>query len=109
MARSNPEVERLTRHVDVLKRALDRIHENPPDLPFLACGHSCICAKATGMATNGPCNCNEKKLRVAVQYWKMVAQHRAAIMKLHRESGCPDLYPEDDVAEPNKSPDKRDQ
>ena len=89
MARVNHEAEMLRRHVDTLKRALAKLYENPPDMPFLACGHSCVVAVATGMATNGPCNCDEKKLRRAVQYWRMVATHRAAIIKLNRDAGCP--------------------
>lgn len=89
MARVNPEVEMLRRHVDTLKRAYDSLFENPPDIPFLACDNSCICARATGVATNGGCRCDEKKLRRAVQYWRMVATHRAAIIKLNRDAGCP--------------------
>ena len=99
MARSNPEVERLQKHVEVLKRALDKLYENPPDIPFTACDHSCICAKAEGMAPNGGCRCDERKLRQAVQYWRMVATHRSAIIKLHRNGGCSDP-PENESEEP---------
>ena len=88
MARPNPQVEMLQRHVETLKRALDRLHENPPDVPFLACDHSCVCAKAEGQAPNGGCRCDERKLRQAVQYWRMVAAHRLAIIKLHKDGGC---------------------
>lgn len=97
MARVNHEAEMLRRHVDTLKRALDKLYENPPDMPFLACGHLCVAAVATGMATNGPCNCDERKLRRAVAYWRMVATHRLAVIDLHRRLGCSD--PGEDAVE----------
>ena len=38
-------------------------------LAALSCGHSCVLAKPTGMATNGPCRCldglsMERRVRV---------------------------------------------
>lgn len=40
----------------------------------IACGHGCVCNKATGMATNGPCRCDERTLRRAVAYWRARAR-----------------------------------
>lgn len=97
MARVNPEIERLQRHVKILSTTLDRLHANPPDVPFLACDHSCVCAKAEGQAPNGGCRCDEKKLRQAVAYWRMVATHRLAVIDLHRRLGCSD--PGEDAVE----------
>lgn len=87
----------LRRHVDTLKRVVDRMHANPPDVPFTACDNSCVCAQAEGMATNGGCRCDEKKLRQAVAYWRMVATHRLAVIDLHRRLGCSD--PGEDAVE----------
>lgn len=81
MARRNPDVERLEKHVAMLQGAFDRMRKDPGDVPVVACGRSCVCATATGMATNGPCNCDERKLRRAVQFWRGVAQHRQAIIQ----------------------------
>ena len=103
MARVNPEVERLQRHVAILSKTLDRLHANPPDIPFTACDNSCVCAKAEGMAPNGGCRCDERKLRKAVQYWRLVATHRLAVIDLHRRLGCSDPDDEDDEAVPSPS------
>jgi len=101
MARVNPEVERLQRHVAILSKTIDRLHANPPDIPFTACDNSCVCAEAEGMATNGGCRCDERKLRQAVQYWRMVATHRLAVIDLHRRlCRCGD----DEDDEPTDSP-----
>jgi hypothetical protein len=51
-----------------LRAQIARMRQNPGDIPFTACGHSCVCASAEGMATNGPCRCDERTLRRAVQY-----------------------------------------
>lgn len=81
MARKSPEVERLEKHVALLQGTVDRMRKDPGDVPTFACGHSCVCATATGMATNGPCSCDERKLRRAVQFWRGVAQNRQAIIQ----------------------------
>lgn len=81
MARVNPEVERLQAQVDAYRRIIERMRQDPPDIPFTACDHSCVVATATGQAPNGGCRCDERKLRRAVQYWRDVAQHRQALIQ----------------------------
>lgn len=81
MARRNPDVDRLEKHVAFLQGMIDRMRKDPGDVPILACGHSCVCATAIGIATNGPCSCDERKLRRAVKFWRGVAQTRQAIIQ----------------------------
>lgn len=81
---ANPEVERLQRLVDAYRRVHDRMLADPGDVPFLACDHSCVCASASGMATNGGCHCDERRLRQAVRYWRSRAQHLQATIQIMR-------------------------
>lgn len=87
--RPNPEIERLERTVRLLQSTIDRMRADPGDVPFLACDNSCVCARPLGAATNGGCRCDERKLRRAVQYWRMVAQHRQAVIQTMREAPSP--------------------
>ena len=84
MARRNPEGERLEREVAMLRRDIEVMRRDPADIPFTACDRSCVVAHAHGMATNGGCRCDERKLRCAVAYWRTVAQHRQAIIQMMR-------------------------
>src|SRR5882672_549090 len=74
MARTNPQVEALRRENDLLRGQIKRMYQDPGDVPFVACDHSCVIATATGMSTNGGCRCDERKLRRAVQWWRRRAQ-----------------------------------
>lgn len=85
MARVNPVVELLQRENGFLRTQIQKMRENPGDIPFLACDHSCVCATATGMATNGGCRCDEQKLRCAVQYWRRLAEFRQITIQSMRD------------------------
>ena len=93
MARVNPEVERLQRMVEIYKRTHERMLADPGDVPFVACDHSCVCVSATGVATNGGCRCDERKLRRAVQYWRRRAQFLQITIQTLREAerGAPEI------------------
>ena len=61
---------------------------NPnPNKPWLCpidCGdNSCVCAEERkGMRTNGGCRCDERSLRLAVQFWKREAlKARESLLK----------------------------
>ena len=76
MSRINTRVEQLELEVTMLRSQIARMQQAPGDIPFAACDNSCICARPTGMATNGGCRCDERKLRQAVSWWRRVADFR---------------------------------
>lgn len=86
MTRINPEIQRLARTVEMLQNQIKNMRLDPGDVPFTACDNSCVCVAPTGMATNGGCRCDERKLRRAVTYWRSVAQHRQATIQLMRDT-----------------------
>lgn len=92
VSRLNPRVEHLEREVAMLRREMEIMRKDPGDVPFGACDNSCVCATATGMATNGGCHCDANKLRRAVMYWRRVAQFRQiTIQDLRGDDVLPDL------------------
>lgn len=98
MARTNPEVERLQRELDLLRRANERLRVPPDPYPVSGCGdNSCQVAQPKGMATNGGCRCDERTLRRALAwYQRFTASQRAAIEDLiqdRRERGWKDDEP----------------
>ncbi len=84
MARTNPELERLQRENEHLKERLKNLTAEPPDIPFTACDNSCVVARPQGMQTNGGCRCSERTLRLAVQYYRQVAQQRQVLIIMMR-------------------------
>lgn len=74
----------LERENEYLRKRLDRLQNNPPEIPFCACDNSCIVAQPEGMATNGGCRCDGHKLHMAVRYWRQVAVHRLSIIEMLR-------------------------
>ncbi len=74
MSRVNPQVEALEREVRILRDQIARMRAEPGDCPILACDNSCVCATPRGMATNGGCRCDERKLRLAVMWWRRRAE-----------------------------------
>lgn len=71
MARANPQVERLEREVALLRGELKRRKDDPGALPVVGCGDgSCCIVAPSGMHTNGGCRCEDRKLRLALQYYK---------------------------------------
>ena len=74
MTRPNPRIEQLERENAFLRRHIDDLRREPADIPFGAGDNSCICARATGMHTNGGCRCDEKRLRTAVGWWRRRAE-----------------------------------
>lgn len=81
MPRVNPEIERLQRENEMLRRAMDRLREPPEPYPVEGCGDtSCMVAPPRGMSTNGGCRCDERTLRWALQWHKgYVAYQRACV------------------------------
>lgn len=75
----------LERENAMLRAQYLRLTANPPEIPFTACDNSCIIARANGMATNGGCRCDERKLRYAAMYWRSVAAHRLATLEAMKE------------------------
>jgi hypothetical protein len=58
------------------KKPLTIEPHDPGECPFIACGHSCVCNKAVGQATNGGgCRCDEKTLRRAARWWRAKAEY----------------------------------
>lgn len=85
MSRRSPEVERVERENALLRRQIDRFHQDPGDLPVSGCGdNSCIVAQSSGMSTNGGCCCDERTLRIAVAFYKRLAQFRADTIRAMR-------------------------
>ena len=83
----------MQREVTILRGVIDRMKQDPPDIPFAGCGDSsCIStAGLGGMHTNGGCHCNERQLRWAVRYWRDVAVRRqAAIQAMLRGEYAPE-------------------
>ncbi len=75
MSRTNPQVTALERENTILRRQIDRMREDPGDVPFDPCDNSCIVtSKRNGMMTNGGCRCDERKLRRAVSWWRRRAE-----------------------------------
>ena len=74
MAKVNPQVERLELEVRMLKHQIERMRQDPGDIPFVACDHSCAVVSAVGVAPNGGCWCDERKLRSATLWWRRRAQ-----------------------------------
>lgn len=81
---SHEQLDRLSSMNASLRAQIERMRKDPGDIPFTACDNSCVVASPTGMATNGGCRCDERKLRRAVQYWRDVAQHRQALIQMLR-------------------------
>lgn len=71
MPRINPRVELLERQLASLRATLERRKEDPGVLPAIGCGDgSCAIVAPEGMHTNGGCHCTERKLRLALWYYK---------------------------------------
>jgi hypothetical protein len=67
---SKARIEALEDEVRSLRNIIRDYRADPGDCPLVACDNSCVCATPTGMATNGGCRCDERKLRQAVQWWR---------------------------------------
>jgi hypothetical protein len=85
MAKKNPQVEQLERMNKMLREQIERMRREPPETPLVACDNSCVVATPDGMATNGGCRCDERKLRRAVQFWRGRAQYLQAVVQLARD------------------------
>lgn len=78
MPRGNPVVEQLRWECDQLRKQLEERRKPPPDDPSIGCGDgSCLIRSPQGMHTNGGCRCDERRLRMALQWWK----RRAAFLE----------------------------
>lgn len=80
----------LEREIRFLRGQIARMREAPGDCPFLACDNSCMCATSRGMATNGGCRCDERKLRMAVQWWRRRAEFLQVTVQDLREGAAPE-------------------
>lgn len=86
----NPDVERLTRDNDELRRQLAELRRDPGDLPVTGCGDtSCAVAAPQGMATNGGCRCDPCTIRQALQFYKRLARFREQTIRKLRAQGSP--------------------
>ncbi len=86
MARKNEEVEHLRYMNAILQKQLDKIAENPGDMTTTGCGdNSCVVSKPSGMATNGGCRCEARKLRMAMMYWRRKSEFLQTLIKSIRE------------------------
>lgn len=89
MSRRSEEAIRLEFENSMLRKQIERFYQDPGDLAVVGCGDSsCVVAQASGMSTNGGCRCDERTLRLALQFYKRLAQFRAEtirIMKSERE------------------------
>lgn len=73
--RPSPEVESLTRENAILRRQIEGMRLVPGDFPLSGCAdNSCLVAKPQGPGTNGGCRCEERKLRLALQWWRRRAE-----------------------------------
>ncbi len=88
MSRANPQVVAMEREVSILRDQIARMRQDPGDCPLLACDNSCVCASPHGMATNGGCRCDERKLRQAVQWWRRRAVFLQATIQDMRDGRC---------------------
>lgn len=73
MARSvsRADYEHVVRLNEVLRATIERMRSIPDDSMLEGCGdNSCLVRSPKGMATNGGCRCDERRLRRAMQYWK---------------------------------------
>jgi hypothetical protein len=83
---SKARIEQLERENRLLREQLARMRQDPGECPVLACDNSCVCATATGMATNGGCRCDERKLRRAVGFWRARAQYLEEVVRIARDT-----------------------
>ncbi len=92
MARKNEEVEHLKYMNSILRKQIDKIHETPGDLPVTGCGdNSCSVAKPSGMATNGGCRCDPRRIRIAMQYWRRRAEFLQETIRLMNEENVKNM------------------
>lgn len=85
MAKRNLEVELLKKQVEFLQERFEKLFATPSEMPFGACDNSCVVTKPTGMATNGGCRCDERKLRQAVRWWRQRAEFLQATILLFKD------------------------
>lgn len=81
MPRINPQVQALAREVEFLRRTIERMRQEPGDVPFVACDNSCVITRPTSAATNGGCRCDEQKLRRAVLSLRRRAEFQQVIIQ----------------------------
>lgn len=76
MTRQNPEVERLQREVDVLRRENERLRAAPDPYPVSGCGADmCEVERPQGVHVVGRCRCDEQTLRWALRWHKRYVAH----------------------------------
>lgn len=75
----------LEKENKVLRDALERMRKDPIETPFNGCDNSCVVARPRGMATNGGCRCDERKLRQAVLWCSMRCMYLQATVLLLRD------------------------
>ena len=79
--------DRLEAQVRMLQEQIASMRVAPGDSPLVSCcDHCCVVAARTGMGTNGGCQCDERKLRRAVMWWRRVAEYRQVTIQEMREA-----------------------
>jgi hypothetical protein len=96
MGRINPEVQRLEREVEFLNKQnvmyqniINRMKSDPGECPVNGCSdHSCAIEPKHGVGTNGGCNCTDRALRVAVQFYKRLNLFRLDTIDIQKNENA---------------------
>lgn len=80
------EIASLHRHVKMLQAQLKSLEVPPTAFPYPGCSdHNCMVApRVDGVGTNGGCRCGEHKLRLSIQWWRLLASHQALVISDQR-------------------------
>lgn len=81
------QVERLEFEIRNLRSQIDRMRQEPyADIPTLGCGNNpCYVASPRGMATQGSCNCDDRRLAMALQYYRRRCEFLQATIQEMRD------------------------
>lgn len=83
MSRTRDVVERAL--FDTALKTIDRMRQDPGEMPFSACDNSCVICRPLGMGTNGGCRCDERQLRRAVMWYRARCVYLIECVKAARE------------------------
>lgn len=80
------QVERLEFEVRNLRSQIDRMRQDPGDLPFNGCcDHGCDVKRRDGVGTNGGCCCDENTLKTAVRWYRRRCEFLQATIQEMRD------------------------
>lgn len=73
---------------ETLQKQIDRMRQDPGEMPFGACDNSCVICRPLGMGTNGGCRCDERQLRRAVMWYRARCVYLTECVRVAREAAA---------------------